>query len=80
MIVGGGATGCEIAGEIKKFHPGKEVTRVHSGKNLMDNMFRGEGEPREWAKRQEQAAQQLREMGVVEEKIRHPCQKSLRKP
>ncbi|KAG0305771.1 hypothetical protein BGZ98_003601 [Dissophora globulifera] len=36
VIIGGGACGCELAGEIKTAFPDKTVTIVHSGANLVD--------------------------------------------
>ena len=37
LIVGGGATGIEMAGEIKFSHPSKIVTLVHSGSALFES-------------------------------------------
>jgi NADH dehydrogenase FAD-containing subunit len=36
-VVGGGAVGVELAGDIKDFHPEKEVTLVHSRGELLGN-------------------------------------------
>ncbi|KIX03861.1 uncharacterized protein Z518_07414 [Rhinocladiella mackenziei CBS 650.93] len=37
VIVGGGAAGVEVAGDIKTKYPEKSVTLVHSRKNLLNN-------------------------------------------
>ena len=37
MIVGGGAVGVEIAGEISTEYPDKEVTIIHGGRHLVWN-------------------------------------------
>lgn len=36
VIIGGGATGIELAGEAAEAHPDAKVTLVHSGKELME--------------------------------------------
>ncbi|KAG0225689.1 hypothetical protein B0O80DRAFT_492888 [Mortierella sp. GBAus27b] len=36
LVIGGGATGVELAGEIKVAFPDKKVTLVHSGSTLVD--------------------------------------------
>ena len=39
VIVGGGAVGVELAGEIKETYPEKDVTLIHSGEFLMRSSF-----------------------------------------
>lgn len=41
VVVGGGATGIELAGELKAAKPDASVTLVHSGKTLMSNASYG---------------------------------------
>ena len=38
-MIGGGATGTELAVEIAVQFPEKEVTLIHSGQNLISNDF-----------------------------------------
>jgi NADH dehydrogenase FAD-containing subunit len=37
VVVGGGASGVELAGEVKTLHPGKTVTVLHSGPHLLSS-------------------------------------------
>ncbi|KAI0263522.1 FAD/NAD-P-binding domain-containing protein [Gloeopeniophorella convolvens] len=39
VLVGGGTTGVEFAGEIKDFYPDTKVTIVHSNSHLLSNTF-----------------------------------------
>ncbi|KAG8904173.1 hypothetical protein FRB99_002121 [Tulasnella sp. 403] len=39
VIVGGGAVGVEMAGEIRHFHPNKRVTIVHSQDYLLNDVY-----------------------------------------
>ncbi|KAH9973762.1 FAD/NAD(P)-binding domain-containing protein [Lactifluus volemus] len=39
ILVGGGAVGCEYAGEIKDFFPSKKVTIVHSDSQLLNSAY-----------------------------------------
>src|SRR5690606_37119185 len=41
LIVGGGAAGCELAGEIKTKYPEKEVTLVHGQPELCNTLGDG---------------------------------------
>ncbi|KAF8741528.1 Pyridine nucleotide-disulfide oxidoreductase, partial [Rhizoctonia solani] len=39
LIVGGGAVGLEMAGEIQHHYPGKKITIVHGGTELMNSTY-----------------------------------------
>ena len=39
VVIGGGATGTELAVEIAAEYPEKEVTLIHSGKELVNDQF-----------------------------------------
>ncbi|QRV84866.1 apoptosis-inducing factor A [Ceratobasidium sp. AG-Ba] len=39
LIIGGGTSGLEYAGEIRHYHPDKQVTIVHGGKELMNSAY-----------------------------------------
>ncbi|MEH6345285.1 MAG: FAD-dependent oxidoreductase [Bermanella sp.] len=38
LVIGGGAVGVELAGEIASAFPNKDITLAHSGNTLLDNM------------------------------------------
>ncbi|KAG9118580.1 hypothetical protein FRC07_006846 [Ceratobasidium sp. 392] len=39
LIVGGGSTGLEYAGELRHYYPEKKVTVIHGGKELMNQTY-----------------------------------------
>lgn len=55
LVIGGGAVGVELAGEIASAFPDKRITLSHSGRALLDNMK---------AKMQRKALEQLTASGV----------------
>jgi NADH dehydrogenase FAD-containing subunit len=40
VVIGGGATGTELAAELKTWHPDKSVTLFHSGQHLVGETFK----------------------------------------
>ncbi|PFH45970.1 hypothetical protein AMATHDRAFT_157112 [Amanita thiersii Skay4041] len=56
VLVGGGAVGIELAGELKEFHPNKNVTIVHGQELPLNDYY-----PRRWRK---DIARRLRRRGV----------------
>lgn len=61
-VVGGGAVGVEVAGDVKAAHPSCAVTLVHSGADLLSN-FGGNGAAR--TKLAAAAKRKLEKLGVV---------------
>ena len=58
VIIGGGAVGVELAGEILDRYPDKKITVLNSGEKLLNNVKLGE-------KLQDKAREALEAQGVV---------------